>query len=206
MAGVTNIQTRAVGYHLRRWYFDDAKVKKAVGDTTAKVLSKFGSFVRKAAHDSIKDSNTISKPGKPPHSHFGAHRRKVNRRRMAEGLAPVRGGFKGIKQILFAWDPGSQSVVIGPILANQLSFSNDKHRRPVKGTVPEVLEYGGAITMMEVQGSGGRWFRADLRSRRRLAGRQIRYTTKTIRPRPYMTPAYQQEVPKLPGMWADAVK
>ena len=49
----------------------------------------------------------------------------------AAGKPPVRGGFKGIKHILYAYDPMNRSVVIGPIA------------KDAYGVVPPLLEEGG---------------------------------------------------------------
>ena len=122
---------------LKDWFFDGEKVKKAVDKATRKVLSKFGAFVRTTAVHSIKDSTKPSEPGQPPHSHLGARRKATNKRRKQQGLAPIKGGWKGIKQILFAYNPATESVVIGPVVKDGLSQS----------IVLPILEYGGTETI-----------------------------------------------------------
>ena len=78
--------------------------------------------------------------------------------------------------IFFGYDPERKSVVIGPT--------------PFAGTTgtaeaPPLLEYGG---------------------RARRKDRKGRTVTVTYQPRPYMSPAFEQEKPKLPDLWAGAVK
>ena len=162
-------------------FFDKQRVVRAVDKARRAVLSKAGAFIRQRAKTSIRKRKAISAPGKPPSSHEGSLRRFL----------------------YFGYDPGADTVVVGPAKTNQVFFGRD--RRPVSGTVPSVLEYGGQITMFEVQKNGG-WQRADLRSRRRLAGRRSRYRTVTIKPRPYMRPALLAELPKLPALWRNSVR
>ena len=80
--------------------------------------------------------------------------------------------------IFFAYEPQRRSVVIGPVRLGQKI-----------GDAPAALEHGGRSQVV----SG---------SRRRK--RQVR--TVTIRPRPFMGPAFEAERPKLPAMWANSVK
>ena len=81
------------------------------------------------------------------------------------------------KFIFFGYDFDRQSVVIGPTRLNQKA-----------GDAPEALEYGGGSTVM--------MGRRGSRKRRRIH----------IQARPYMGPAFEQEKPKLPKMWANSVK
>lgn len=81
------------------------------------------------------------------------------------------------KTIIFSADPIRRSVIIGPMKIN----------RPSKDAL-EALEYGGMATI--AKGS---------RSRPRLE-------RKYIRARPFMGPAMDENLPKLPGMWLDSIK
>ena len=74
----------------------------------------------------------------------------------------------------------------------------------MRGTVPGVLEHGGAITILEVFKHGS-WQRADLRSRRRLGNLPTRYRTARIAARPYMGPALAAEAPKFPELWKNSL-
>lgn len=168
---------------LKQSFFDAQKVINAIGKARAKVLSKAGAFVRTAARSSIRKSKKVSEPGQPPRGH---DKQDLKRR------------------IFFAFDRSRDSVVIGPEKLNVVHFQGDG--KPVSGTVPETLEYGGQIGVMEVQRSDGSWKRADLRSRRRLVGRSTRIRRVTIAARPYMGPAMAKEAPKFPTLFKDTVK
>ena len=78
----------------KAFFFDRAAVERAVDNGTRRALSKFGAFVRQRARTSIRKRKATSKPGSPPSSHEGSLRRLI----------------------LFAYDPGRKSVVIGPAL------------------------------------------------------------------------------------------
>ena len=79
---------------LKKHFFDRKKVQRRVDARTRKVLSKFGSFVRRSAQHSIRQSSGTSQPGHPPFSHSGKLRKKI----------------------FFIYDPKRRSVVIGPII------------------------------------------------------------------------------------------
>jgi hypothetical protein len=124
--------------NIKELFFDRDKVKAAVDKATRDNLSKGAAYIRRSARDSIKDRmDGRSAPGQPPYSHIGAKRRKLNRRRKAAGLDPVKGGFQGVKHILYGFDPVARSVIIGPV-------SNRK------GTVTHVLEFGGSESVKQV--------------------------------------------------------
>lgn len=154
---------------------------RAVEKGRRQELSRAGAFIRQRAKSSIRKRKGVSAPGSPPSSHTGILRRFI----------------------FFGYDPTADSVVVGPAKTNQVFFS--RNRKPVRGTVPEVLEYGGSITIFEVF-KNGKWRRADLRSRRRLSGLKTRYRTVRIKPRPYMRPALQAELPQLPALWRNSVR
>lgn len=90
-------------------FFDRAKVIAAMDAAARRVLSRFGAFVRQRAKTSIRKRKGVSPVGGPPYSHVGLLR----------------------KFILFAYDSGSKSVVIGPTLLTPTSDA------------PSLLEYGG---------------------------------------------------------------
>lgn len=186
-------------WELRKARFFDRPAVKQLAGVAHRVLERFGRFVRRDARTLLRKkgtkNNPHSRPGEPPHS-----------------------GGKGVlrKWVLFDYDAREQSVVIGPEKLNMVFFNGDG--APVTGTVPEVLEYGGHIRILEVllrvprssvgRGKGGRfetqadgfdekWVRADLRSRRRLADKPTRLRGVDIAARPYMTPSFQKNLPHL---------
>jgi len=84
------------GIVTKRMFFDTKRVQSAMDKKTRRVLSRFGAFVRTRARSSIRSRDTISKPGRPPHSHT----------RVLKDL------------ILFGYDRMRSSVVIGPLAAS----------------------------------------------------------------------------------------
>lgn len=114
-------------------FFDRQAVRDHAEAKTRSALGKFGALVRKAAITSIREAPATqnASAGSPPFSHMSAKRRKINQRRKVEGKQPVRGGFKGLKHILFAYEPAKRSVIIGPASNRTRSI-----------TIPEILEEG----------------------------------------------------------------
>ena len=96
-------------------FFDSKKVTSRVDRATRRVLSRFGAFVRRTARQSIRKRKKSSAPGKPPSSHTGLLKRFI----------------------FFGYDPGQQSVVIGP------------ERLSRGGEAPSLLEYGGRTTVKD---------------------------------------------------------
>ena len=83
------------------------------------------------------------------------------------------------KFIFFGYEPDRRSVVIGPVRLSEKG----------RGEAPSILEYGGTAHLR--QGSGGQATKS----------KRVR-----IQPRPFMTPAFEKEQPKLPAMWHDSIK
>lgn len=173
--------------------FSARPVKNAVDKADLRNLGHFGGFVRKVARNSIRKRAGSSEPGQPPSSHQGI-------------LKGGDGKPGGIFYQVEASALGRKNVVVGPVKTNQIFFNNDG--RPVRGTVPEVLEKGGEINVFEIR-IQGRWRRADFRSRRRIAELDAddkRMRRVTIEARPYMRPAFAKGIPRLPPIWRDSVR
>ena len=122
-------------------------------------------------------------------SKFGAYVRRTARQsiRKRKGISkpghPPSSHTGLLKQfIFFAYEPNRRSVVIGP------------ERLGGRGEAPPALEYGGPSHTIDYLYPGGN-------SRRRKVHRPI-----TVRPRPYMGPAFAKETPTLPQMWRDSVR
>ena len=118
---------------VKKLFFDRAAVTNAIDTRARSALGKFGALVRKTAIASVKEAphGRHAPAGSPPFSHMAARRRAINRKRKAEGRPKAKPGFKGLKHILYTYDPVKRSVIIGPA-------SNRK--RSV--TIPEILEEG----------------------------------------------------------------
>jgi hypothetical protein len=170
---------------LKSFFFDRLKVQRAIDKATAKNLSKAGAYIMRTARGLIRSAGKKglpSKPGKPPKNRTGLLR----------------------DRILFAYEPDRRSVIVGPEATNQVFFSGDG--KPVTGTVPGVLEYGGSISVLEVQRTNGEWTRADLRSKRRNAGKPTRLRKVDIAARPYMGPALAKNEKKVSSFWRDSIR
>ena len=85
-----------VGFRFKGAFFDSKKVISKTDKATRRVLSRFGSFVRRTAKQSIRKRKEESKPGTPPHSHEGLLKRFI----------------------FFGFDFSKKSVVVGPALIN----------------------------------------------------------------------------------------
>lgn len=165
---------------IKNMFFDRPGIIAKMDNTARKVLSKFGAFVRTRDRSSIRTRKKPSAPGSPPSSHTGTLKNRI----------------------LFGYDDSARSVVIGAEKTNQVHF--DGNGDPVSGTIPGVIEEGGEIRVLEVF-KYGKWQRADLRSRRSLAGLQTRLRTVRIAARPHTGPAFEAEKRNLPSLWADAL-
>jgi hypothetical protein len=158
-------------------FFDRASVQRKVKDGTKSVLARAGAFVRRTAKGLIRPGKKPAKPGNAPHSHLGL-----------------------LKQfIFFGYDERTESVVIGPALLNGKSDSNV--------TVPELLEFGGEAVLRKdiyVTNEVGR----DARGKFVTGGKSlVKAGTHLLYHKfPFMAPAMEQEAPKFPQLFSDAVK
>jgi len=168
--------------HAKDGFFDSDKVVRLVDKANRRNLSKAGAFVRQTARNSIRRRKGASRPGQPPTNITGTLKRFL----------------------FFAYDAGTKTTVVGPAATNQVFFNGNGE--PVRGTVPQILERGGSIRLLEVQRIDGQWVRADLRSKRRLAEKPQRMRTVRIQARPYMGPAYTANEAKIALLWKDSVK
>ena len=109
---------------------------------------------------------------------FGVKSKVSNRQGVsALGQPPLPHTGLLVKNIFFGYDTTKRSVVIGPVR--------------LSGGTPEslaALEYGGT---------------SRITTRRK--GKRTVISAK-IAARPYMQPALNKELPKLPAMWANSVK
>ncbi len=129
-------------------------------------------------------ASRVSKAARKVLSKFGAFvrtaaRHSIRKRKRTSSPGEPPSSHMGLlkKFIYFGYDSARKSVVIGPQRLNQKI-----------GDAPAALEHGGSSTIVE-----------GLRGRRRK--RRVR-----IAARPYMGPAFENEKPKLPAMWAGTVK
>lgn len=192
-------------------FFDRKAIIDRIGRAKARVLSQAGAFIRRTAKGKIRYAKGPSKPGSPPHGHRGRY-----------GKSPLR------ELIYFAYDPSTNSVVVGPT--------------PFQGAAiaPRVLELGGSVAARKnpmrrfrTIGSGGEiriGGRSCKTTKRNRLGRMVTYAQirtqaqadranqiqeelygpetigpQRIEPRPYMGPSLEENLPKLPPLWANSV-
>lgn len=164
----------------QRSFFDRKSVIDAVGRKRARVLSKFGAYVRTRAKTSMRKARQKSlsemsekevisferakrraaKEGKP------TPRRPNASSKPGEPPRVVLGMLK--KFLYFAYDARTGSVVIGPA---KLGGGSD---------APPTLEDGGHVTLPNGK-------------------------TVEIKARPFMKPAFAAELPRVPSLWAGAL-
>ncbi len=134
--------------------------------------------------DSKKVLSATDKATRKVLSKFGAFVRRTARSSIRKrkkisspGQPPTsRTGF--LKRfIYFGYDPAKKSVVIGPIRLNSKV-----------GDAPQALELGGKSTVV-----------SGLKNKRKKK-------TVNIAARPFMRPAMEKEIFKLPQMWKDSIK
>lgn len=127
-------------------FFDKPHVVAKIGDAKRKFLSKAGAFIRISMRRLIRRRRRPATPGSPPSSHEGTLR----------------------DLIFFGYDDRLQSVVVGP--------SIDRASKRHKPTVPNLLEFGGAVD--------GKHYAKF----------------------PFARPAIEQNIDKFPGLFANSVK
>jgi hypothetical protein len=159
----------------KSFFFDRAAVTGRISAGLRRVLSRFGAHVRTAARRSMRPAGKSGRVSEP-------------------GTPPrTRTGLLR-KLLLFSYDPASQSVIIGPAAINGTG------PKALDGaTTPSVLETGGRIELTEVQ-VNGQW-----RVGARIANEPTRRRAVEVKARPYMGPAFQAELKKLPPNWRDSI-
>jgi hypothetical protein len=164
-------------------FFDRPAVLAAVTEATRKAMSRGGAFVRTDAKGSLRyatKKRAVSKPGNPPIVHRGDT--KIGGR----SVSLLK------EMIFFAYDPSTRSVVVGPTAINSAA----KFIRRGQKTVPQILEEGGEIKVVEVF-HRGQWKRASIVGAAKARNLPQRVRSAKIAPRPFMVPAMNRVVPKL---------
>jgi hypothetical protein len=192
----SRIESRAVQQLLRMEsvvFFDRIKIEDPTKAAQLRAMSKMGAFIRRRAQTSMRRRKRgASRPGTPPNARVGYLR----------------------DYILFAYDPETDSVVVGPIV----------YGRSSGGKVPATHEFGGMLNRKRPRrvreilagiSSGQRWkairtaksMGVPLRTyARQLPGGEHR-VNETVRypKRPYMGPALAAEAPKFAGQFAGSM-
>lgn len=187
---------------LKRGFFDRKAVAEEVGKGAAQALARAGAFVRTKGRSLLRRRKGPSAPGSPPSVHSSDR-------------------FATLKNILFAWDSRTKSVVVGPVrlnLVNRIKLATGGSTgQGGRATVPELHEHGGTNAIVEwlrpqadipirrlpngiviYKHYASRWERADLRHRiSSKASWRKRIRTAKYPARPTMQPAMEQGIAEL---------
>ncbi len=163
-----------------RSFFDRDVVTRAMSREQKTVLSKFGAYVRQRAKSSIRKARQKSMSELTPD--------ELLVYRIAAASAK-RHGRPRPKRPLASSKPGEPPRSVLGYLKKFIYFAYDASAGSVvvgpalfggaKGDAPKTLEEGGTVVI--------------------YGGRAV-----TIKPRPYMRPAFQAELPGLPQIWRQA--
>ena len=175
-----------ISMEVSKFFFDREGVRKKMGNANAKAMSKVGAFIRRRARTSLRRRKAVSEPGSPPSVHS------------TDGVATL-------KNILFAYDPSSQSLAVGPVKLNQQQQSWITMGNV---TVPQLHEFGDVMVIREWSWNQGKtWTRQDLRVRHTSRKRKEVYNfierrrRAIYKPRPFMAPALAAEQENIPKAW-----
>jgi hypothetical protein len=176
-----------VDVRVKNWFFDRAKVQALMDKKTLTALSKAGDRTRKAGRRLIGNPSKAKPraPGKPPRARSNSD-------------------VVSLRNIQYGFQPGNQSVLVGPL---RLSQGQTLSGVMARGTVPELHEFGGTAGIREKQITyferGQRvqeWVRMGRRKAR--PGQAVRVRIARYQARPFMGPALAKVMPKFPQLWA----
>lgn len=164
---------------MKELFFDKQIVRDRMSKANRRALSKAGAFIRRRARSSLRRLKKPSAPGQPPSVHT------------SDRVATL-------KNILFAYEPESDSLVVGPVKLNQKSFLG-----PILGssTVPQVHEFGSTIKVRETK-VGNRW---RMGAKRGKPNQPVRVRSAQYPARPFMGPALEAEKDHIPDAWSGSV-
>lgn len=170
------------------FFFDRPVVERAVDKATHRALSRSLAFVRKSQKSSIRRRKKPSEPGKPPSAHS-------------------RDPVASVKNILFAYDRRSKYGIVGMVNLNGRRSMVQSSKE-----LPELLEFGGPMTITEIQSSwSGSWWAPSPRALKTIArkypGVNKRKRNARMRPRPSAGPALEREAAagNILSPWANVV-
>lgn len=134
--------------------------------------------------------NAVSKARRAALAKFGAFVRRTAQRSIRRGRGssppgqpPTSHAGTLRRLIFFGYDQAAESVVVGPVQFGE-------------GTAPSALEYGGE-SMVTTGGRGLVKQGRKVRERKRLV---------SYKPRPFMVPALDENIPKFPGLFDNSIR
>ena len=164
---------------MKDYFFDKQLVKNRMSKANRKALSKAGAFIRRRARSSLRRRKKSSPPGQPPSVHTND--------RVAT-----------LKNILFAYEPNSETLVVGPVKLNQKTLLGPQLGN---ATVPQVHEFGATVKIREVK--VGKGWRSGVRRVR--PGQPVRVRAAIYAQRPFMGPALEAEKDHIPDAWSGSL-
>jgi hypothetical protein len=197
-----------------KMFFDRRAVIDAVGRANAAALVKAGAFIRRSAKGKIRYAKGVSKPGNPPHAHESKKHGKDS---------PLR------ELIFFAYDNATGSLVVGPTPFQgpaiaprvlELGGTAPARKNPLRrirkiGDGGEIRIDGPTSRSTRKNRFGARVtyvrIRTQAQADRANQLQELLYGPLTIGPmsiaaRPYMGPALEENLPKLPPLFANSVR
>lgn len=167
-------------------FFDRKEVVEAVGRSRVKILSKAGGLVRKSAKEILVFKPSVRKPrrvkdAKVNRANELAYRQAKKASASPPGAVPFvrRRQYPNLSSVVYAYDPGSRSVVVGPI---------ERRSRSMQRTAPDVHERGGSVRI-NVTGRDGK----------------VRPMTANYPKRPLIGPAFERVKNQMPGVMSNAI-
>ena len=149
--------------------FDSAKLMKLVKKGIERSLKKCGAFVRTEAKSSLRYGKKSASPGAAPIVKRAGMSRTTKKK---DGSIKTRVVSPLKELIYFAFDPATESVVVGP--------ADFRNRASKTYRVPSILESGGSVTARTPKGQA---------VRRQYAGN------------PFMAPALRRVQSNFPSMF-----
>lgn len=167
-------------------FFDRKEVIEAVGRSRVKMLSKAGGLVRKSAKEILVFKPQVRKPRKVKNrqqqaANIEAYRAAKKASASPPGAVPFvrRRQYPNLTSVVYAYDPGSQSVVVGPI---------ERRKRSMQRTAPDVHERGGTVRI-NVTGRDGK----------------VRPMTANYPKRPLIGPAFSRVKNQMPSVMSNTI-
>jgi hypothetical protein len=173
-----------VNLRMRRFFLDRVEVERRIGQRKARALNRGGTFVRQNARKLL---------GKP-----SSNKRRLPRPAGKPPRVWTQDERATLRNILYHYNAGSDSVIIGPVHLNQV-----QQQAVELGaiTVPQIHEFGGPVIIREVSDDRGRtWHRRNLRRTLRTWER-ARERRAHYPKRPFMAPALQNTLRRVPDLF-----
>lgn len=160
----------ALDVRMKKLFFDRVEVERRLGAQRTKLMGKCGAYARKVA---IRSMRRVGKNGKPS---------------PADSPPRYHGNDPSLRTILFALEPQTERVVVGPIRFNQKQYFGGSLQSAV---IPKLHEVGGVLSIREKR-VGMEW--RPIGKRKPHPDQPTRRRNATYKARPYMKPAQTKTI------------